>query len=80
MNPVCVAVGWSSVPSFSPLLGEMVIEDVTQLQYDITELTTVCIERTTCYTQTHGVLKFVSTRMCVRSRAPVIMFRYQRTT
>ncbi|XP_055037352.2 ankyrin repeat and fibronectin type-III domain-containing protein 1 isoform X3 [Misgurnus anguillicaudatus] len=32
-------VGWSSVPSFSPLLGETVIEDVTQLQYDITELT-----------------------------------------
>lgn len=49
MNPVlvCVSVGWSSVPSFSPLLGEMVIEDVTQLQYDITELTKVCIESKT---------------------------------
>ncbi|XP_051543366.1 ankyrin repeat and fibronectin type-III domain-containing protein 1 isoform X2 [Myxocyprinus asiaticus] len=32
-------VGWSSVPSFSPLLGETIIEDVTQLQYDITGLT-----------------------------------------
>ncbi|XP_056593915.1 ankyrin repeat and fibronectin type-III domain-containing protein 1 isoform X1 [Triplophysa dalaica] len=37
-------VGWCSVPSFSPLLGEMVIEDVTQLQYDITGLATG-----TCY-------------------------------
>ncbi|KAA0705062.1 Ankyrin repeat and fibronectin type-III domain-containing protein 1 [Triplophysa tibetana] len=37
-------VGWCSVPSFSPLLGEMVIEDVTQLQYDITGLT-----KGTCY-------------------------------
>ncbi|XP_077075368.1 ankyrin repeat and fibronectin type-III domain-containing protein 1 isoform X2 [Siphateles boraxobius] len=32
-------VSWSSVPSFTPLLGETVIEDVTQLQYDITGLT-----------------------------------------
>ncbi|KAG1944500.1 ankyrin repeat and fibronectin type-III domain-containing protein [Pimephales promelas] len=31
-------VSWSSVPSFTPLLGETVIEDVTQLQYDITGL------------------------------------------
>ncbi|TRY91303.1 hypothetical protein DNTS_028368, partial [Danionella cerebrum] len=31
-------VSWSSVPSFNPLLGEKLIEDLTQLQYDITGL------------------------------------------
>ncbi|XP_067291110.1 ankyrin repeat and fibronectin type-III domain-containing protein 1 isoform X2 [Pseudorasbora parva] len=40
-------VSWSSVPSFIPSLGETVIEDVTQLQYDITGLTA----GTCCYVQ-----------------------------
>ncbi|XP_017209464.1 ankyrin repeat and fibronectin type-III domain-containing protein 1 isoform X2 [Danio rerio] len=40
-------VSWSSVSSFSPLLGETVIEDVTQLQYDITGLAA----GTGCYVQ-----------------------------
>ncbi|XP_016327393.1 ankyrin repeat and fibronectin type-III domain-containing protein 1-like [Sinocyclocheilus anshuiensis] len=40
-------VSWSSVPSFTPLLGETVIEDVTQLQYDITGLPA----GTCCYVQ-----------------------------
>ncbi|XP_048029749.1 ankyrin repeat and fibronectin type-III domain-containing protein 1 isoform X3 [Megalobrama amblycephala] len=48
-------VSWSSVPSFTPLLGETVIEDVTQLQYDITGLTAeeskVVSEGTCCYVQ-----------------------------
>uniref|UniRef100_H3D5I0 Fibronectin type-III domain-containing protein n=1 Tax=Tetraodon nigroviridis TaxID=99883 RepID=H3D5I0_TETNG len=33
------AVGWSTAPSFSPLLGEMVVEDTTLLQCNITGLT-----------------------------------------
>ncbi|KTG34234.1 hypothetical protein cypCar_00009639 [Cyprinus carpio] len=40
-------VSWSSVPSFTPLLGETVIEDVSQLQYDITGLPA----GTCCYVQ-----------------------------
>ncbi|XP_026114126.1 ankyrin repeat and fibronectin type-III domain-containing protein 1 isoform X1 [Carassius auratus] len=40
-------VSWSSVPSFTPLLGETLIEDVTQLQYDITGLPA----GTCCYVQ-----------------------------
>ncbi|XP_052452578.1 ankyrin repeat and fibronectin type-III domain-containing protein 1 isoform X1 [Carassius gibelio] len=40
-------VSWSSAPSFTPLLGETVIEDVTQLQYDITGLPA----GTCCYVQ-----------------------------
>ncbi|XP_029703127.1 ankyrin repeat and fibronectin type-III domain-containing protein 1 isoform X3 [Takifugu rubripes] len=32
-------VGWSTAPSFSPLLGEMVVEDTTLLQCNITGLT-----------------------------------------
>ncbi|XP_016426424.1 ankyrin repeat and fibronectin type-III domain-containing protein 1-like [Sinocyclocheilus rhinocerous] len=40
-------VSWSSVPSFTPLLGETVIEDVTQLQYDIAGLPV----GTCCYVQ-----------------------------
>ncbi|XP_030626060.1 ankyrin repeat and fibronectin type-III domain-containing protein 1 [Chanos chanos] len=32
-------VGWSSVPSLSPLLGEMLVEDTTRLRCDITGLT-----------------------------------------
>lgn len=35
------AVGWSTAPSFSPLLGEMVVEDTTLLQCNITGLTSV---------------------------------------
>lgn len=35
------AVGWSAAPSFSPLLGELVVEDTTLLQYNITGLTAV---------------------------------------
>ncbi|XP_076842957.1 ankyrin repeat and fibronectin type-III domain-containing protein 1 isoform X2 [Brachyhypopomus gauderio] len=33
-------VVWSSSPSFSPLLGEILVEDMTQLQCEITDLTT----------------------------------------
>ncbi|XP_029954749.1 ankyrin repeat and fibronectin type-III domain-containing protein 1 [Salarias fasciatus] len=46
-EPLCVnsavvtkyKVSWSSVPSFSPLLGETVVDDTTQLQCNITGLT-----------------------------------------
>ncbi|XP_028332922.1 ankyrin repeat and fibronectin type-III domain-containing protein 1 isoform X2 [Gouania willdenowi] len=46
-EPLCVnsavvtkyKVSWSSVPSFIPLLGEMVVDDSTQLQCTITGLT-----------------------------------------
>lgn len=38
------AVGWSTAPSFSPLLGEMVVEDSTLLQCNITGLTAVSSE------------------------------------
>lgn len=34
-------VSWSSNPSFSPHLGEMIVDDATQLQCNITGLTPV---------------------------------------
>lgn len=34
-------VSWSSNPSFSPLLGEMIVDDATQLECNITGLTSV---------------------------------------
>lgn len=54
---VCFSVSWSSVPSFTPLLGETVIEDVTQLQYDITGLTAVSIRSKTYYKQYYNALE-----------------------
>jgi len=55
---VCSSVSWSSVPSFTPLLGETVIEDVTQLQYDITGLLAVSIwSKTLYYKQCYNALE-----------------------
>lgn len=34
-------VSWSGNPSFSPLLGEMIVDDATQLECNITGLTSV---------------------------------------
>lgn len=42
---VCVrsTVSWSSSPSLSPLLGEVLVEDTSLLQCNITDLTPVSI-------------------------------------
>lgn len=38
-------VSWSGNPSFSPLLGEMIVDDATQLECNITGLTSVSFYR-----------------------------------
>ena len=54
---LCVStVSWSSAPSLSPLLGEMVVEDTTLLQCNITGLVSVSSAQIPLQSITDGLL------------------------